>query len=300
MIRVRFHGRGGQGIKTASRILGTAAFLEGYYVQDAPLYGAERRGAPITAFDRISKEPVLERGIITNPDIIAIGDETLLNDAAANVFQGIRKGGIFFVNTHYEASHILERYCLPECKVIVHDVTDITINTVGKASVSATLAACICRITGTAGKEALINAIKKELKSIELKDETIDKNIEAAILCYDKMSEVPIETYRFNPVSGPKIIAVKHYLPPKGVAVIYAKGNTKKRKTGNWRLFKPCINYERCVRCGICFVSCPDGCISLDTDNYPVIEYANCKGCLICYEECSAKAIETKREVRTW
>ena len=63
MIRVRFHGRGGHGVKMASRILGTAAFLAGRHVQDSPVYGAERRGAAVTAFTRIDDEPILERGV---------------------------------------------------------------------------------------------------------------------------------------------------------------------------------------------------------------------------------------------
>lgn len=74
MLRVRFHGRGGQGARIASRVLGTSAFFEGYYVQDFPLYGAERRGAPVAAFTRISKEPVMERGVISEPDIVIIID----------------------------------------------------------------------------------------------------------------------------------------------------------------------------------------------------------------------------------
>src|SRR5574337_1184113 len=99
MLRLRFHGRGGQGAKVASRVLGTAAFLEGYYAQDFPLYGAERRGAPISAFTRISKEPILERGVITEPDIIMIMDETLLDDMQAHPLSGLPDGGIVFVNT---------------------------------------------------------------------------------------------------------------------------------------------------------------------------------------------------------
>lgn len=77
MIKVRFHGRGGQGMKTSSRILGTAAFLSGLYAQDFPIYGAERRGAPVVAFTVVSEEPILERGYIFDPDILLISDETL-------------------------------------------------------------------------------------------------------------------------------------------------------------------------------------------------------------------------------
>ena len=97
--RIRFHGRGGQGAKVASRILGTTAFLGGFYAQDFPLYGAERRGAPILACTRISSEPILERGVVSDPDGIIILDETLLDDTAANPLSGLKNGGIVFINT---------------------------------------------------------------------------------------------------------------------------------------------------------------------------------------------------------
>ena len=67
MYRVRFHGRGGQGMKTASRILGSAFFGAGFEVQDAPRYGAERRGAPIFAYVRAGRDPINERGPILRP-----------------------------------------------------------------------------------------------------------------------------------------------------------------------------------------------------------------------------------------
>ncbi len=70
MYRIRFHGRGGQGMKTASRILGSAFFLEDFEVQDAPRYGAERRGAPIFAYVRAARQLINERGIIRQPDLI--------------------------------------------------------------------------------------------------------------------------------------------------------------------------------------------------------------------------------------
>jgi pyruvate ferredoxin oxidoreductase gamma subunit len=71
MFRIRFHGRGGQGMKTASRIVGTAAFRQGFYAQDSPVYGAERRGAPMIAFTRFDSSPILERGVVQSPDLIA-------------------------------------------------------------------------------------------------------------------------------------------------------------------------------------------------------------------------------------
>jgi pyruvate ferredoxin oxidoreductase gamma subunit len=80
MLRIRFHGRGGQGMKTASRIVGTAAFLQGYYAQDSPVYGAERRGAPMIAFTRFDSAPVHERGMVSFPDLVVTANFSLAPD----------------------------------------------------------------------------------------------------------------------------------------------------------------------------------------------------------------------------
>src|SRR5210317_1029237 len=99
MYRIRFHGRGGQGMKTASRILGTAFFLAGYEVQDAPRYGAERRGAPIFAYVRADKAPINERGIINHPDLVIVADESLVPVPAAGVLAGITENTLMLINS---------------------------------------------------------------------------------------------------------------------------------------------------------------------------------------------------------
>ena len=103
MYRVRFHGRGGQGARVASKVLGTAAFLDGYYAQDFPLYGAERRGAPVAASTRISEEPIMERGVIPEPDIVIVMDETLLQDPLTMPVSGLKPGGVVFINTTHSS-----------------------------------------------------------------------------------------------------------------------------------------------------------------------------------------------------
>ena len=97
MYRIRFHGRGGQGLKTASRILGSAFFFEGFEVQDAPRYGAERRGAPIFAYVRASTRPVFERGVIRNPDLVLVADESLVCAPAAGVLQGLDETSLLLI-----------------------------------------------------------------------------------------------------------------------------------------------------------------------------------------------------------
>ena len=100
MFRIRFHGRGGQGMKTASRILGSAFFLEGYEVQDAPRYGAERRGAPIFAYVRASRKAINERGVIQHPDLVVVADDSLVPVPAAGVLQGLDSHTALLINSH--------------------------------------------------------------------------------------------------------------------------------------------------------------------------------------------------------
>ncbi len=86
MIQVRFHGRGGQGAKIASRILGRSGFLSGMFAQDFAVFGAERRGAPVISFTRLSTASIDERGPIERPNLIVVMDDTLLTEAPGKSF----------------------------------------------------------------------------------------------------------------------------------------------------------------------------------------------------------------------
>ena len=298
--RIRFHGRGGQGMKTASRIVGTAAFMEGYYAQDFPVYGAERRGAPIMAFTRLSDNPILERGIIANPDINIIADETLLDDNAANVLQGTWNGTITMVNTHYTSSHVEETYCV-NGEVATVDITKIVLKIINKPVLSSVAAASACKLAGMISKDSLKEAVIKELAYINLKKTVIDKNVEAALVCFDNTPD--ISTSKFKQSEGyneNKVVKLEYVNPCVGSPSVYARGNTIVKKTGNWRLFKPVIDYDECSRCRACFVHCPHSCISIDETGYPQIDYENCKGCFTCMDECPKNVISREREVRAW
>ena len=298
--RVRFHGRGGQGMKTASRIVGTAAFMGGYYAQDFPVYGAERRGAPIMAFTRLSDNPILERGIITCPDINIIADETLLDDNAAKVLQGMDNGTITMVNTHYTPSHVKETYGV-KGEVATVDITEIVLKIINKPALSSVAAACACKLTGMISKDALKEAVTRELTDIHLKRESIDKNVEAAMVCFDNTPDICTTGFKHSEgYNGNRIARLEYADPCVGTPSVYAMGNTIDKKTGNWRLYKPVIDYEECSMCRACFVHCPHSCISIDESGYPQIDYENCKGCFACMDECPKGAISKEREVRAW
>ena len=90
MIEIRWHGRGGQGAKTAALLLADAAFATGLYVQGFPEYGPERMGAPITAYNRLSDAPIRIHSNIYQPDMVVVVDETLLK--AVDVAAGLKEG----------------------------------------------------------------------------------------------------------------------------------------------------------------------------------------------------------------
>jgi pyruvate ferredoxin oxidoreductase gamma subunit len=301
VIRIRFHGRGGHGIKTASRIVGTAAFIAGYQTQDSPIYGAERRGAAIAAFARIDSEPILERGVIEEPDLIVIGDETLLGDPGAGVLVGQQAARAVFINTG-EPTALVEKYEIkPE--VVGLDITARTLNKLGKASaLSVGLASAVLRLIGVISEEQLLEASREELEHTGLGEKQVERNLELASDIFRGLRPVAdFNVRRTPPLVNGSVVAVPHHDPVLATPSILAAGNSEERQTGTWRVERPEIDYDICTRCGICFVRCPDGAIALDVEGYPVIDYDHCKGCMECWNQCPVEgAIRREREVRAW
>ncbi len=179
VIRIRFHGRGGHGVKTASRIVGTAAFMQGYVCQDSPVYGAERRGAAVAAYNRIGQMPILERGTIADPDLIIVADETLLNDPTAGVLAGQESAAGIFLNCA-TAAELIERHAI-HCRVFSYDVTDCTSRILGRASaLSAGSAAAASRLCGIIPDDVLEDAMRKEFAELHVPPADVEKNIDIA------------------------------------------------------------------------------------------------------------------------
>ncbi len=294
MLRVRFHGRGGQGVKVASRVLGTAAFFEGYHAQDFPLYGAERRGAPITAFTRISHVPILERGVISEPDIVIVLDETILNDPLANPLLRLKEGGLVFINTTHSPADAKEKYKIAE-QVIALDITKISLEILRLPVLSTLAGGVASRIAGLR-EDSLKKAVEKEASEILTDKELVAKNREAALSCFYAIQPIEVKTSEAVFLGSP-VVNVPFEPAMISSPAINTTGNTPLRKTGNWRVFKPVWNYESCTRCMTCVARCPDGCIAVNEDGFPFTDYDNCKGCLICVEACPVGAIEKVREV---
>jgi pyruvate ferredoxin oxidoreductase gamma subunit len=291
IVRVRFHGRGGQGAKTASRILGDAAFNDGLYAQDFPIYGAERRGAPVSAFTRFSEEQITERGFIFSPDIVAVMDDSLINDPIANPFAGLRKGGVAIVNTTKDSGMIL-----PDRKdvtVIPLDLTGQALKTLGRPVLSSAIAAAVSRVAGIK-EQAILKAVESELRDIGLSDAVVEKNEQLATEVYAELKPMKILTEEVE--SRVELVPMTIIASGTGVEQVLRTGNSASRHTGNWRTFKPTIDYAKCTDCMICYAYCPESAMSVGADGRVRIDYDNCKGCMICMTECPLRAISQTRE----
>jgi pyruvate ferredoxin oxidoreductase gamma subunit len=299
MLRVRFHGRGGHGVKTASRILGTAAFLGGLEAQDSPVYGAERRGAPVTACTRIDAAPIDERGPVAAPDLVLVADETLFADPSAGVLRGCQGASGLFVNSPRDGAALASQYAIP-CPVFTLDLTTRATEHLGRGSaLSAALGAAACALAGFRPVGTVLRAVREELADLFLSSEIIEKNAEVARWTCAGLPAVALVD-RSPASAGCPMHAPTYTAGPEGVPALYAPGNSPERHTGSWRLVRPVIDLGACTRCGICFALCPDGAITLDARAYPTIDYDNCKGCMICAQECPIECIRAEKEVRAW
>jgi len=299
MYRIRFHGRGGQGMKTASRILGSAFFREGFEVQDAPRYGAERRGAPIFAYVRAAHTAINERGIITRPDLVVVADDTLVPIPAAGVLAGIGTRTVLLINTLETADTWRQRLNL-DCPVITLPAAAGVEDRADLPYIGATCAGAAAGLLGVIGREALEEAIRSELAA--LGPEVIDRNLENALEARERMRA------HAGVVTEGDMGSAADYTPPDWAELpfetahvasptVYAAANSVEVRTGLWRTLRPVIDYDRCSGCWwVCSTFCPDGAIAVDANNRPVIDYDHCKGCLVCVAQCPPHAIEALSE----
>jgi len=291
VIEIRFHGRGGQGAKIASRILGRSGFLCGLWAQDFALYGAERRGAPVVSFTRLSAEPIDRRGYIDFPELVVVMDASLLRDAPEQVFHGVGPATPVLINGAGPAAKLVEEQRSSAHFVFV-DLTGIARRAIGSPLVSAAAAATAAKCIPAIELAAFEQAVRAELTEFGLPAELIEKNLLAA-----RQAHALTPVVDLAPAALPitKTISLEKLPYPlssrfAGPAIRH-RGSAALRATGNWRTERPVIDLAKCKRCFLCYLYCPEAAMKLDAENFPHVDYQHCKGCLICYEECPTQAI---------
>jgi pyruvate ferredoxin oxidoreductase gamma subunit len=146
MIEIRWHGRGGQGAKTAALLLADAAFETGLYVQGFPEYGPERMGAPITAYNRLDGQPIRIHSNIYEPDMIVVVDETLIS--VVDVCSGLKPGGRIVVNSNRKPELIAKEFEGVRGEIYAIDAAGISIRNLGKNLPNTPLLSVVAKLTG--------------------------------------------------------------------------------------------------------------------------------------------------------
>lgn len=298
MYRIRFHGRGGQGMKTAANILGSAFFGEGFEVQDAPRYGAERRGAPIFAYVRAARAPIHERGVIAHPGLVVVADESLMTFAVAGVLQGATPGTVMLINTVESGQAWRDRLKFPGMVLTLPPLSTLPRSDIPVQS--AVCAGAAARLTGVIRREMLAQAVRGELAAHT--EAIIEHDLQCALSAYDAMTDYTgMVTDDTDTDNDAPVVPDWIDMPRDAVRVaapgIRAVASSEQSLTGAWRTFRPVIDHEYCNRCSwICSTLCPDSAIRVDADHTPHIDYDHCKGCLACVTVCPPHAIRAVPE----
>ena len=189
MIEIRWHGRGGQGAKTASLLLADAAFNTGKYIQGFPEYGPERMGAPITAYNRISSSPIRIHSNIYEPDYVVVVDDTLLE--SVDVTAGLKEEGAIVINTTKgkdELEKLLKGY---KGKVYTIDARKVSMETLGKYFPNTPMLAAIVKVSRIMGEQDFLNDMQGSFKhKFAKKPEVIEGNMKALEMALKEIKEI--------------------------------------------------------------------------------------------------------------
>jgi pyruvate ferredoxin oxidoreductase gamma subunit len=180
LIEVRWHGRGGQGAKTAALLFGEAAIDTGMYIQAFPEYGPERTGAPVTAFNRLSKKPIRLHSGVTDPAIVLVLDPSLLS--TIDVLEGLGENGILIVNTSDSPEKIRKQLSVdPKIKIYTVDASKIAMDTIGMNKPNTPMLGALSKVSDILDYDKMLKSIEHKLK-IKFRgkpEEIVMKNMKA-------------------------------------------------------------------------------------------------------------------------
>lgn len=189
MIEIRWHGRGGQGAKTASLLLADAAFNTGKYIQGFPEYGPERMGAPITAYNRISSSPITIHTNIYEPNYVIVVDDTLLE--AVDVTSGLKKDGGIIINTTKNIEYIKKVLKGYEGSIYTIDARKVSLEALGKYFPNTPMLAAIVKVSGIMTEEEFLEDMKGSFKhKFAKKPEVIEGNMKALELALKEIKKL--------------------------------------------------------------------------------------------------------------
>ena len=189
LVEIRWHGRGGQGAKTASLLLADAAFNTGKYIQGFPEYGPERMGAPITAYNRISNSPIRIHSNIYKPDYVVVVDDTLLE--SIDVTAGLKESGAIVINTTKDANYLNSVLNGYSGDIYTIDARKVSMEALGKYFPNTPMLAAIVKVSKVMTDEELLKDMEGSFKhKFAKKPEVIDGNMKALELALKEVKKI--------------------------------------------------------------------------------------------------------------
>lgn len=189
LVEIRWHGRGGQGAKTAALLLADVAFKTGSFVQGFPEYGPERMGAPITAYNRISESEIRVHSNIYEPDYVVVVDDSLLE--SVDVTSGLKEDGAIVINTTKDTEYIKSTLKGYKGEIYTIDAREISLATLGKYFPNTPMLAAIVHVTGIMSDEDFLNDMQGSFKhKFAKKPEVIDGNMKALEMALDRIKKI--------------------------------------------------------------------------------------------------------------
>ncbi len=189
LIEIRWHGRGGQGAKTASLLLADAAFNTGKYIQGFPEYGPERMGAPITAYNRISTKPITIHSNIYEPDYVVVVDDSLLE--CVDVTAGLKETGAIVINTTKDGEYLREHLKGYKGEIYKIDARKISVEALGKYFPNTPMLAAIVKVSQVMTDEAFLKDMEGSFKhKFAKKPEVIEGNMKAIEMALKEVEKI--------------------------------------------------------------------------------------------------------------
>lgn len=276
--------------------------MEGKYAQAFPDFGPERRGAPVAAFCRIDEQPIYLRTKINEPDIVVVLDPSLLQ--TVNVAAGMKEQGVLVINSAKKPHHFMGQEL---SQVATINATQVALAILKRPITNTVLLGALAKITTVVGVESLIDAIERQFsaKIAALNVKALQRAV-AETLVLNKDDCTPAELEGCSGLADIATAVAAEDLPKADSEYLWGElepgcvitdaGNAKSFRTGDWRSFSPVLNKKRCIKCGICWIYCPDMAYREDEEGFYIADLDYCKGCGICAQECPVGAIHLEME----
>ncbi|MFH1097163.1 MAG: 2-oxoacid:acceptor oxidoreductase family protein [Candidatus Desantisbacteria bacterium] len=186
LTEIRWHGRGGQGAKTAAILLADAALGEGKFVQAFPEYGPERMGAPVQSYNRLSDKPITIHCGVKSPQIVAVLDPTLIG--TIDVTNGLPDDGVLIINTAKSPQQMRQELELKGRRLFTVDASGISKKTLGREIPNTPMLGALVKATGLINFERMLEDTRRKLeKKFKTKPEMVDSNVSAIKIAYDEV-----------------------------------------------------------------------------------------------------------------